>query len=224
MSKEINKEKENAEAIVEAVSKTDLFFQKNKKLIIGIIVALVVVGAIFFCWHRFAYVPAVEEARQQMFPAENVFRAEQYELALNGDENIMGFSQIIDQYGKKAGKAVYFYAGICAYNLADYDAAISYLRSYKSGDDILAPRAIACLGDCYVAKEDYATAVGYFEKAAKASDNIYAAKYLLKAGITCEALNQTDKALAFYNQIKTNYPDSVEGMEVDKYISRIEIK
>ena len=49
MSKEINKEKENAEAIVEAVSKTDLFFQKNKNLIIGIIAGLVVIGAIFFC-------------------------------------------------------------------------------------------------------------------------------------------------------------------------------
>lgn len=224
MSKEINKEKQNAEAIAEAVSKTDLFFQKNKNLIIGIIAALVVVGVAFFCWHRFAYVPAVEEAQQQMYPAEESFRSQQYDIALNGDGDMLGFAQIIDDYGKKAGKAVYLYAGICEYNLGNYESAINYLKSYKGGDTVLKARALACIGDCYTALEDYATALSWFEKAAKAGDNALAASYLLKAGVVCEELGDNAKALNYYKSIKENYPQSIEGYDIDKYISRIETK
>ena len=56
------------------------------------------------------------------------------------------------------------------------------------------------------------------------ADNIYAAGYLLKAGVTAEKLGQDAKALGFYKQIKDQYPTSMEGYDVDKYIGRIENK
>ena len=59
-------------------------------------------------------------------------------------------------------------------------------------------------------------------KAAKVSDNMFSATYLLKAGITYEELGQRDKALAAYKEIKDKYPQSMEGYDIDKYISRIE--
>ena len=51
---------------------------------------------------------------------------------------------------------------------------------------------------------------------------MYAAGYLLKAGAVCEKLGQKDQALAFYKRIKEQYPQSMEGYDIDKYISRIE--
>ena len=39
-----------------------------------------------------------------------------------------------------------------------------------------------------------------------------------------EELGNNDKALACYNRIKDQYPQSVEGYDIDKYISRIESK
>ena len=225
MAKEINEKeraKENTAAVVEAVSRTELFFNSNKTAIIAIIAVLIIAGAGFFLWHKFGYMPQKAEAQEQMFPAEANFRAEEYELALNGDGNVLGFAQIIEEYDNKAGKAVYFYAGVCEYQLGNYTEAISYLSSYKGKDKILLARATACIGDSYVALNDYAKAVGYFEKAASIVENIYAAGYLLKAGVTYEELGQKDKALAAYKTIKDKYPQSMEGYDIDKYISRIE--
>ena len=225
MVKEINEKEranENNAAVVEAVSRTELFFNSNKTAIIAIIAVLIIAGAGFFLWHKFGYMPQKAEAQEQMFPAEANFRAEEYELALNGDGNVLGFAQIIEEYDNKAGKAVYFYAGVCEYQLGNYTEAISYLSSYKGKDKILLARATACIGDSYVALNDYAKAVGYFEKAASIVENIYAAGYLLKAGVTYEELGQKDKALAAYKTIKDKYPQSMEGYDIDKYISRIE--
>lgn len=222
MAKEIKNE--NAEAVVEAVSKTEQFFEKNGKLLTIICVAVVVLCAAVFCWYKFAYQPKVAEAQGQMAMAEQTFRAGNYETALNGDGNTLGFTEIISEYGAKAGKAVYFYAGVCELHLGNYESAVKYLNSYKGKDEILAARATACLGDAYVGLEDYKKALGYFEKAAAAADNMFAAGYLLKAGVTAEKLGDDAKALAFYKKIKDQYPQSMEGYDIDKYIGRIENK
>lgn len=222
MAKEIKNE--NVEAVVEAVSKTEQFFNKNGKLISGIAAGLVVVAAIVFCWYKFIQQPAVQEAQGQMAYAEANFRAADYELALNGDGNTLGFVQIIDEYGSKAGDAVYFYAGVCELQLGNWESAIKYLESYDGSDDILAARATACIGDAYVGLEDYGKALTYFEKAANTADNMYAAGYLLKAGAVAEKLGENAKALSFYKTIKDQYPQSMEGYEIDKYIGRIEAK
>ena len=222
MAKEIKNE--NAEAVVEAVSKTEKFFNENGKLLGGLLAALVVVAAGVFCWYKFAYQPAVVEAQGQMALAEENFRSADYELALNGDGNVLGFAQIIDEDGAKAGKAVYFYAGVCELQLGNWDLAINYLQSSKGTDALLMARATACIGDAYVGLEDYGKALEYFEKAASEADNMYAAGYLLKAGMVAEKLGQNDKALGFYETIKEKYPQSMEGYDIDKYIGRIEVK
>ena len=221
MAKEIKNE--NAEAVVEAVSKTEQFFEKNGKTLSIICVAVVVACAAVFCWHKFVHQPKVAEAQGQMAYAEENFRNGDYELALNGDGNVLGFVQILDEYGTKAGKSVNFYAGVCELQLGEWEQAIKYLESYKGKDTILAARATACIGDAYVGLENYGKALGYFEKAAQA-DNMYAAGYLLKAGAVAEALGENDKALSFYKKIKDQYPQSIEAYDVDKYIGRIEVK
>ncbi len=222
MAKEIKNE--NVEAVVEAVSKTEQFFNKNGKLIGGIAAGIVVVAAVVFCWYKFAYQPAVQEAQGQMAFAEENFRKAEYELALNGDGNTLGFTQIIDEYGAKAGEAVYFYAGVCELHLGNFESAINYLESYNGGDAILAARAAACIGDAYTGLENYGKALTYFEKAAKSADNMFAAGYLLKAGAVAEKLGDDAKALSFYQTIKDQYPQSMEGYDIDKYIGRIEAK
>ena len=222
MAKEIKNE--NAEAVVEAVSKTEKFFQENGKLLSIICGAVVAVCVAVVCVIKFVYQPAVAEAQGQMAFAEQNFRAADYELALNGDGNTLGFAQIIDEYGKKAGKAVYFYAGVCELQLGNWESAIKYLEAYNGKDQILAARAKACLGDAYVGLEDYKKALGYFEQAAAAADNMFAATYLLKAGAVAEKLGDNAKALSFYNKIKEEYPQSMEGYDIDKYIGRIENK
>lgn len=217
--------KENTEkntAVAEAVSRTELFFTNNRKAIIIAISVVIIACAGIFIYHKYGYMPARQEALGQTFQAEANFRNGEYDLALNGDGNVLGFSQVIDEYGSKAGKAVYLYAGICELNLGNWNEAISYLTSYKGTDKILKARALSCIGDAYTGLNDYTKAVHYFEKAASIADNAFAATYLLKAGITYEALGDYGKALDAYNTIKESYPMSVEAMDIDKYISRAE--
>lgn len=218
------KEALQKEKINETVSKTELFFNENKKIIYGAIIAILVIGLGILAINQWVIKPKQAEAMEQMFPAETAFNAQAYELALNGDGNTLGFNDIIDEYGAKAGKAVYLYAGICDLQLGNFEQAIDNLKKYKGKESILAARALACIGDAYVGLEDYGTAISYFEKAAAKADNIFAGAYLLKAGVAYEELGQNDKALACYKQIKDKYPQSVEGYDIDKYITRIESK
>lgn len=226
MAKEIKKE--NTEAVADAVSKTELFFTENMKLLLTVLAVILVAGAGFFCWHKFINQPKIEEAQGQMALAEANFRnaadSTGYALALYGDGNVLGFEQIIDEYGSKAGKSVYFYAGICEYNLKNYESAIRHFKAYKGNDEILAARAIACIGDCQADLGDLQGAISSYEKAAAKADNAFAADYLLKAGIAAEAAGDKAKALAFYKKIKDSYPmaELPSAREIDKYISRIE--
>ena len=215
-------EQERQERVSETVSRTDQFFRENKKTIYSILIALLVIGLAIVGYYKFYYQPKSEEAAAQMFPAEASFRSGEFDLALNGDGNVLGFSQIIDDFGAKAGKDVYFYAGVCELQLGNYQEAINYLKKYKGKESILKARSIACIGDAYAGLENYKEALTYFEKAAAEADNMFAATYLLKAGVTCEELGDNAKALSFYKKIKDRYPQSMEGYDIDKYITRIE--
>lgn len=215
-------EAQRQENIEATVSKAEQFMNDNKKAIYGVVIAILVIGLGILAYNQWILKPKQAEAMEQMYPAENSFAAEEYELALNGDGNVMGFSEVIDEYGAKAGKAVYLYAGVCELQLGNYDQAIKYLKKYKGKESILAARALACIGDAYVGLEDYSSAVSYFQKAADKADNVFAAAYLLKEGIALEELGQNDKALACYKAIKDQYPSSIEAYDIDKYIARIE--
>lgn len=222
-SSKTNAPQDQQEKITAQVSKTEQFYRDNKKTIWCCFAAVVVVVLAILAYRQFIYEPKVVEAQEQMFPAEALFQSGEFDLALNGDGNNPGFAELVNDYGAKAGKAVYFYAGICELQLGNFDAAIDYLKKYNGKDKILAARAEACIGDAYTGLEDYQTAVRYFESAAKKIDNIYAAEYLLKAGVTYEELGDKASALKCYETIKDQYSQSIEGYDIDKYISRIKI-
>ncbi len=214
----------NAEAVVEALSKTDAFFNKYSKVITYTVLSLLVIAGAAFAYYKFVHEPSQVEAQEQMIQAEKYFSEGNYDAALNGDGNSLGFAELADTYGNKAGASVYLYAGICELANKNYEQAISYLKSYKGKDAILKARALSCIGDAYTGLEDYSEAVKYFEKAAKVEDNIYAAAYLFRAGVTSEKLGNNDAALKYYKEIKDKYPYSMEAYTIDKYISRIEAK
>ena len=208
--------------VAEAVSKTELFFQKNSKLIYGCVAAVLLIALAILAYNRFILQPQKEKAQAAMYQAEQKFAAGDYELALAGDDNIMGFEEIIDTYGAKGGKSVYLYAGACALQTGDFDKALKYFKKYDGDEKILLSRAQAGMGDAYVGLEDYKNALAAYEKAAATVDDMFAAGYLLKAGQVAEELGDKDKALACYNRIKDQYPQSPEASDIDKYITRIE--
>lgn len=222
MSKKINQE--NAElnqSVGEAVTKAGDFFQENKKTIIYASSAVVLIVCAVLAIQNFWLEPLKKEAVAQTFVAEQNYRKDNFEVALNGDGNSLGFAQIIDEYGAKAGKAVYFYAGICELQLGEFQSAIDYLSKYNGKDELIMARATCCIGDAYVGLENFEKGLSNYVKAAKTSDNPLAAAYYLKAGIISEEMGNKEEALKHYNTIKEKYPQTLEGMEIEKYISRV---
>ncbi len=224
MAKVTKKEEElRQQNMQEAVSKTEDFFKKYGNMMYGCILAVLIVALAILAYNRFILQPKKQQATDQMAQAERWFLAGEYELALNGDDNDPGLLDIIDQYGSKAGEAVYMYAGVAALQTGDFQGAIDQLKKYDGKDSILKARAEACIGDAYTELQDYKNAISYYQKAAKTTDNALAAAYLLKAGIVAEEAGDKAQALSFYKEIKDKWGNAPEAMEIDKYISRIEI-
>ena len=208
------------------IAKAEQFIEKNKKrLTIGAVAVAVVALAIW------AYVALVAQPRQvraaeDMFAAEQWFNQGDFEKALNGDDQFLGFADIIDEYGNtKSGNLAKYYAGICQLNLGQYNEAIDLLKSYKGKDDFTGAEALMLIGDAYAELENAKDAVNYYEKAAaKANNFIISPTALWKAGMMHITLGNNEAAAKAFQQIKDNYPESPEYSEADKYIAYAENK
>lgn len=219
-----NQQEAQQEQVVTTVSGVEEFFKKNQKWFEwGLIAAVVIVLAVLAV-HRWVTVPARQEAQGQLFKAEQAFRANDFETALNGDGNTLGFNDLISKYGTKGGKSVYLYAGLCNLQLGNNEEAVACLKKYNVKDKILQGRAYCAIGDAYSNLQNYGEALSFYKKAAALEDNLFAAGYLFKAAMVCEELGDTAAALKLYKEIETKYPQTIEGYDIQKYISRIENK
>ena len=216
------KEEVRQEQVETSVSKFEQFYEKYRNIIWGVLGAIVVIWLAILGYQKYIYQPKCAEAQEQAFPAEAAFQRGEYELALNGDGNVLGFTEIIDSYGTKAGKAVYLYAGICELQLGDFESALAYLKKYNGKEPILAARALACEGDAYVGLENYKAAVSAYKKAVAVADNTYTAAYLVKEGLALEQLGDKASALECYKIVKDKYPQSIEAYDIDRYIAAVE--
>ena len=210
--------------IDETIQASKSFFEKNKKVILyggGAILAIIIACLLI---HQFYIVPRNQKAQEALFKAEQIFQAGTYEKALNGDGENGGFLAVIDKFGStKAGNLARLYAGICYYKDGKYQEATEMLQSFDDcGDEMVSPAVIGMLGNIYAEHGDNEKAVSTLLKAAKEADNnTLSPVYLLQAGQIYESLQQNDKALDCYNQIKDKYQQSQAYTEVDKYIERL---
>lgn len=210
------------EQVATTVSGAEEFFKKNQKWIEWSLIALAVVIVGIFAVNRWVIAPAKAEAQGQLYQAEQNFRNGDFETALNGDGNVLGFTDILNNYGKKAGKSIYLYAGLCNLQLGNNEEAINLLKQYHVKDKIMQGRAFCALGDACSNLKDYSGALAYYKKAASMGENDLTAGYLLKAALVSEESGDKAGALKLYKEIETKYPQTLEGYDIQKYISRIE--
>mgnify|MGYP006377786675 FL=1 len=63
-------------------------------------------------------------------------------------------------------------------------------------------------------------AKAYENAAAKSANSFTSPMYLLRAGMAYEMAGNYAKAIAAYNKIKADYPNSNEGLSIEKNIAR----
>ncbi len=217
----------NREHLEREISPVDKWkhFQDNygRKATIGLtIILLAVLG--YFGYKQFILDPKEKQASEAMFRAEDYFRMDSVRLALNGDAVNAGFVKIISRYsGTKAADLASFYAGSCYLKLGDFNNAVKYLKDYKTAAVQVQAKAYGLLGDAYSelnkkedAAEQYKKAGTYFDQ-----DEIISPEYLFRAGYLYESMGRNQDAIAMYQIIKSKYPASPRGFDIDRYLARL---
>jgi tetratricopeptide (TPR) repeat protein len=217
----------NREHLEREISPVDKWkhFQDNygKKASIALSLILIVVLG-FYAYKQFILDPKEKQASEAMFRAEDYYRIDSIRLALNGDAVNAGFLKIISRYkGTRAADLAAFYAGSCYLKLGDFNNAVKYLKDYKTSAVQVQAKAYGLLGDAYSelnkkeeAIEQYKKAGTYFEQ-----DEIISPEYLFRAGYLYESMGRNQDAIAMYQLIKSKYPSSQRGFEIDRYLARL---
>ncbi len=206
------------------ITRSEEFIQKNQKTLIIIVAAILVVVLAIFGLRKWVFQPRENRAAEEMFAAEQWFAQQDYEKALNGDDTFRGFLSVADKYGStKAGKLARYYAGSSYLHLGKYDEAISWLKKYKAKDTFTGALCAMMIGDAYLELGNSQEAVKYYNKSASINANyVTSPTALFKAGMTYLSLNDKKHALECFQKVKSDYPESVEWGEIDKYIALAE--
>lgn len=215
----------------QTLNKQEAFFLKYKKAIVVAVVAVIVIIAGSIAYNTFYAGPREDKAATAMAKAQELFAAQQYELALKGDKSFEGFLQVASNYsGTDAANLANLYAGLCYANLDKWQDAVKYLDQFSSQDDaFISPSAMAALGNAYAHTKQIDKAVSCLKKAAdmansEAKDGVnisVAPTCLMQAARLLENQNKNDEALSIYKEIKTKYVKSYYNSEIDKYIERL---
>ena len=88
---------ENPEIISETLSKSEVFINKNKNILFGIL-SFLVVSFLLFSFFNYFKTNQNSIAQEEMFQAIYYFESDSLVKALNGDGNNYGFLEIIDEF------------------------------------------------------------------------------------------------------------------------------
>lgn len=210
-------------AVDEVLSKSEAFVLKYKTPILGAILAIVILVVGGIAYNKYVAEPAEKEAAEALFPAQTLFNAGSFKEALDGDGANLGFIAIAEEYSStKSGNLANAYAGLCLAQLERYEEAIPYLKSFDGDDQMVGPAVLGTLGNCLAQTGDINGAISKFIEAAEAADNnTISPYYLMQAALMYEQESNSNKALKLYEQIKADYPTSLQAVDIEKYINRV---
>jgi len=207
--------------IVEVKEHAQDYFEKNQNLVLGVLViAILALGG--YLGYKYGYkAPRQKAGMEAMYKAQYQFERDSFALALtNPGEGFEGFLDIADNYsGTKAGNLANYYSGISYLNLGNYDAAIEYLEDYTAHDDITPITKAGAIGDAYAEKGDLDKAASYYKKAADSNNEFLTPYYLNKLAVLSMKNGDNETALAQYEKIAADFPQSNEAKEANKYIT-----
>jgi tetratricopeptide (TPR) repeat protein len=210
--------------VEETLTKTEQFLEQNYKGLLYVLAVIVILVGLF--WLGKMYMSRRnDEAQSQMYQAERYLEMDSINLALNGDGNYLGFLDIAQDYKfTNAGNLARYSSGICYLHAGQYEDAIDMLKTYKKKDKVIGSLAIGAEGDAYVELGDTEKGIAkYIEAANFGSNSFNTPLFLMKAGELYELENNYAEALKLYQRIQEEYPESTEGLAIEKYIARAKL-
>ena len=214
-------EDQNLENVQEALNTTSVWIEKNQNKLTWAVTIIVAIVVGVLALNTYVIKPKAVEVSNENAKAVTYFMQGDWEKALNGDDaECLGFQAIADEYKcYQGGKLAALYAGICYYQMEQYEDAAAYLSKFSANDLTIEPAALQLLGDAYVQMEDYAKATKAFEAAAKSGNDLIAPMSLKKVGLVYLELGNKSAAKKAFETIKADFPTSAEAQDIEKYIA-----
>jgi tetratricopeptide (TPR) repeat protein len=211
----------------QALAKAQGFWQQYQKIIIGGIAAVVIGFGGWYAYGEFIVKPKEEKASEALFKAEEYFRMDSSNLALNGDGQSRGALYVIKNFsGTKAANLAHYYAGISYLKLGDFNNAVKYLKDFSTDAQQIQLLAFGALGDAYAELGKTDDAVSYYKKAGTIfeKDDNNSAEYLFRAALLLETKGKNAEALELFKDIQAKFPKTDKGFQADRYIYRLSIE
>ena len=219
--KKVTKEDQNLENVQEALNTTSAWIEKNQNKLTWAVTIIVAVVVGVLALNTYVIKPKAVEVSNENAKAVTYFMQGDWEKALNGDDaECIGFQAIADEYKMmyQGGKLAALYAGVCYYQLGQYEDAAAYLSKFSAKDLTIEPAALQLLGDAYVQMEEYDKAAKAFEVAANSGNDLIAPMSLMKAGKVYLELGNNAAAKKAFETVNAQYPTSAEAQDADKYM------
>lgn len=207
------------------IAKARDFWAKYSKPLVIVSVAVIVGVAGWYIYQEYVKKPKEVKAADAMFKAEDYYRMDSVNLALNGDGQSLGFLKVIEKYsGSDAANLANFYAGSCYIKLNDNEKAIKYLSKFSTDSKPVQARAYKLMGDAYADLGKNSDALSYYKKAAHhfESDEVNSAEYLfLAAYLADRVMKDSKEAISLYKELKEKFPKSQQAFDADNYLAQL---
>jgi tetratricopeptide (TPR) repeat protein len=208
-----------------AIAKAKDFWTRNSKMIMITATAVILLAGGWLVYKNFFKGPKEEKAIEAMFKAEEYYRMDSVNLALNGDGQYMGFLKVISKYGgTEAGNMAQFYAGSCYIKLGENDKAVKYLKEFSTNAKQIQAKAYKLLGDAYGDLGKNSDALNYYKKAAHhfEEDKTASAEALFAAAYFADrVMKDRNQAIELYKELKEKYPQTGEAGQADNYLAQL---
>lgn len=220
--KKIVQEQETSEAVIAKAK--DFWTKYGKWTTIASVLVILLAGG-WYIYQNYVKKPKEAKAAEVMFKAEEYYRMDSVNKALNGDGQYWGFLKVINKYGgTRAGNMANFYAGSCYLKLNENDKAVKYLQKFSSSSKPVQALAYKLMADAYGDLGKNKEALEYYKKAAGhfAKDEPFAADCLFSAAYLAQkVMNDTKTATELYKEIKEKYPKSQQSFDAENYLAQM---
>ncbi|MBQ2192358.1 MAG: tetratricopeptide repeat protein [Prevotella sp.] len=215
--------KNNAHQNEPALSKSEDFFLKNKKIIIGAVVAIIAIIALWVVIDMLVITPNRVKAQEGMAKGQTLFANDMMQQAIEGDSTgFAGFAKLADEYSGKNANLANLYTGLAYAQKGNWEEAVKYLEKFDDqGDQMVSPAAEGALGNAYAHLNKLDEAVKHLKNAAKRADNnSLSPTFLIQAGEILESQGKKAEAVELYKEVKEKYFQSMQYQTIDAYIER----
>lgn len=210
--------------IGEAKDQAQGFLEENQNTILAVVLGLLIIVGGYFAYKYLVQIPNEEKAAIEMYKVQNLFQVDSFARALEGPGGgNLGFKDIINEYGStNSGNLAQYYAGLCYLHLGNFEEAITHLEAFSASGSITPAMRYGAIADAHSELGNESDAISNYKSAAAASPNDFSSPYYLqKLGQYLERSGKKEEAKKAYQQIKNDYPESPQGLAIDKYLGRV---